>query len=60
MARRDARVNQDVDLDEAAPRRRRQRPPRAVRKLKLIKPVSWIAGSAVLGGMVAAALIASG
>lgn len=37
---------------------RRQRPPRAVRKLKLIKPVSWWAVAAVIGGVVAAAMIA--
>lgn len=47
--------------DEAAapPRKRRQKPPRSVRKLRLIKPVSWLAVAAVLGGVVAAALIAS-
>jgi hypothetical protein len=45
------------DIIEKKPRR--QRPPRSIRKLKLIKPVSWLAVAAVVGGVVAAALIAS-
>ena len=52
MARRDTPA-------PVEPKRRRQRPPRPIRKLKLIRPVSWMAVAAVIGGIVAAALIAS-
>lgn len=36
---------------------RKSKPPRAVRKLLLIRPISWIAIAAVVVGAIAAALI---
>ena len=38
-------------------RERKPKPPRAVRKLRLIKPISWAAIAVVVASAIAAALI---
>jgi hypothetical protein len=37
--------------------KRKSKPPRPVRKLRLIRPLSWAAIAAVVGGLIAAGLI---